>query len=168
MTMRPITTVMVSRWEANGRKMVWLGMPRSIRQSHRKARDISNGLIIQQNMVLFFSGERQEGDEGEGEWENLERTVRVSLLVCLLIKHFWIAEGKLSLLLYTWSTLKGKISSIYYYWLKIFPKMWVCILHALVMDVQVLKVKQASIGFIRFDPRELSLYTLPLGLQSNM
>lgn len=40
----------------NGRKMVWQGVPRSIRDSHRKVRDSFDGLIIQRNMALFFSG----------------------------------------------------------------------------------------------------------------
>ncbi|XP_020180795.2 E3 ubiquitin-protein ligase SINAT5 [Aegilops tauschii subsp. strangulata] len=40
----------------NGRKMVWEGTPRSIRDSHRKVRDSHDGLIIQRNMALFFSG----------------------------------------------------------------------------------------------------------------
>lgn len=41
---------------ANGRKMIWQGMPRSIRDGHRKVRDNYDGLIIQRNMALFFSG----------------------------------------------------------------------------------------------------------------
>ncbi|XP_022867030.1 E3 ubiquitin-protein ligase SINAT5-like [Olea europaea var. sylvestris] len=46
---------------ANGRKLVWEGSPRSIRDSHRKVRDSHDGLIIQRNMALFFSGgERKE------------------------------------------------------------------------------------------------------------
>ncbi|KAK2440061.1 E3 ubiquitin-protein ligase DIS1 [Trifolium repens] len=40
----------------NGRKMTWQGVPRSIRESHRKVRDSFDGLIIQRNMALFFSG----------------------------------------------------------------------------------------------------------------
>lgn len=44
-----------------GRKMIWQGVPRSIRDSHRKVRDSYDGLIIQRNMALFFSGgERKE------------------------------------------------------------------------------------------------------------
>nr|AXO66325.1 ubiquitin protein ligase activity [Fraxinus mandshurica] len=39
-----------------GRKMLWQGVPRSIRDSHRKVRDSFDGLIIQRNMALFFSG----------------------------------------------------------------------------------------------------------------
>lgn len=39
-----------------GRKMIWQGVPRSIRDSHRKVRDSFDGLIIQRNMALFFSG----------------------------------------------------------------------------------------------------------------
>ncbi|CAD6203660.1 unnamed protein product [Miscanthus lutarioriparius] len=39
-----------------GRKMIWQGVPRSIRDSHRKVRDSYDGLIIQRNMALFFSG----------------------------------------------------------------------------------------------------------------
>ncbi|RRT78929.1 hypothetical protein BHE74_00013198 [Ensete ventricosum] len=46
---------------ANGRKQTWEGTPRSIRDSHRKVRDSHDGLIIQRNMALFFSGgERKE------------------------------------------------------------------------------------------------------------
>lgn len=40
----------------NGRKMIWQGVPRSIRDGHRKVRDSFDGLIIQRNMALFFSG----------------------------------------------------------------------------------------------------------------
>ncbi|XP_024932524.1 E3 ubiquitin-protein ligase SINAT3 isoform X2 [Ziziphus jujuba] len=40
----------------NGRKLIWEGNPRSIRDSHRKVRDSHDGLIIQRNMALFFSG----------------------------------------------------------------------------------------------------------------
>ncbi|CAN1793945.1 E3 ubiquitin-protein ligase SINAT3 [Linum perenne] len=38
------------------RKLIWEGTPRSIRDSHRKVRDSYDGLIIQRNMALFFSG----------------------------------------------------------------------------------------------------------------
>ncbi|XP_020571171.1 E3 ubiquitin-protein ligase SINAT5-like [Phalaenopsis equestris] len=41
---------------ASGRKMIWQGVPRSIRDSHKKVRDSYDGLIIQRNMALFFSG----------------------------------------------------------------------------------------------------------------
>ncbi|KAL6132458.1 hypothetical protein ACLB2K_064701 [Fragaria x ananassa] len=40
----------------NGRKIIWEGNPRSIRDSHKKVRDSHDGLIIQRNMALFFSG----------------------------------------------------------------------------------------------------------------
>ncbi|PKI40479.1 hypothetical protein CRG98_039115 [Punica granatum] len=40
----------------NGRKLIWEGTPRSVRDSHRKVRDSHDGLIIQRNMALFFSG----------------------------------------------------------------------------------------------------------------
>ncbi|RZS25313.1 hypothetical protein BHM03_00058506 [Ensete ventricosum] len=39
-----------------GRKLTWEGTPRSIRDGHRKVRDSHDGLIIQRNMALFFSG----------------------------------------------------------------------------------------------------------------
>ncbi|KAL6576737.1 E3 ubiquitin-protein ligase sinat2 [Orobanche minor] len=46
---------------SNGRKLTWHGIPRSIRDSHTKVRDSMDGLIIQRNMALFFSGgNRQE------------------------------------------------------------------------------------------------------------
>lgn len=41
---------------ANGRKLIWEGTPRSIRDSDQKVRDSHDGLIIQRNMALFFSG----------------------------------------------------------------------------------------------------------------
>ncbi|EXB93501.1 E3 ubiquitin-protein ligase SINAT2 [Morus notabilis] len=40
----------------NGRKLIWQGVPRSIRDSHRKVRDSQDGLIIQRSLALFFSG----------------------------------------------------------------------------------------------------------------
>ncbi|CAN6585872.1 unnamed protein product [Malus baccata var. baccata] len=40
----------------NGRKLIWEGTPRSIRDSHQKVRNSHDGLIIQRNMALFFSG----------------------------------------------------------------------------------------------------------------
>lgn len=45
----------------NSRKLTWQGVPRSIRDSHRKVRDSQDGLIIQRNLALYFSGgDRQE------------------------------------------------------------------------------------------------------------
>ncbi|KAG0453278.1 hypothetical protein HPP92_025671 [Vanilla planifolia] len=45
----------------NGRKLIWQGVPRSIRDDHRKVRDSYDGLIIHRNMALFFSSSgRQE------------------------------------------------------------------------------------------------------------
>ncbi|KAK3155924.1 hypothetical protein QOZ80_2AG0100460 [Eleusine coracana subsp. coracana] len=44
-----------------GRKLMWQGTPRSIRDSHRTVRDSYDGLIIHRKMALFFSGgNRQE------------------------------------------------------------------------------------------------------------
>ncbi|XP_057818591.1 E3 ubiquitin-protein ligase DIS1 [Cryptomeria japonica] len=40
----------------SGRKLTWQGIPRSIRDSHKKVRDSHDGLIIQRNLALFFSG----------------------------------------------------------------------------------------------------------------
>ncbi|CAN4080259.1 unnamed protein product [Withania somnifera] len=54
----------------NGRKMIWQGVPRSIRDSHRKVRDSFDGLIIQRNMALFFSG-------GDGKELKLRITGRI-------------------------------------------------------------------------------------------
>ncbi|CAH8269001.1 unnamed protein product [Arabidopsis lyrata] len=46
---------------AHGRKLTWQGIPRSIRDSHRKVRDSQDGLIIPRNLALYFSGgDRQE------------------------------------------------------------------------------------------------------------
>lgn len=39
-----------------GRKLTWQGIPRSIRDSHRKVRDCQDGLIIPRSLALFFSG----------------------------------------------------------------------------------------------------------------
>uniref|UniRef100_A0A2P2K2Z3 RING-type E3 ubiquitin transferase n=2 Tax=Rhizophora mucronata TaxID=61149 RepID=A0A2P2K2Z3_RHIMU len=40
----------------NGRKLTWQGVPRSIRDSHKKVRDSQDGLIIPRNLAHFFSG----------------------------------------------------------------------------------------------------------------
>ncbi|GMI84979.1 hypothetical protein like AT3G61790 [Hibiscus trionum] len=39
-----------------GRKVIWQGVPRSIRAGQRRVRDSQDGLIIQRNLALFFSG----------------------------------------------------------------------------------------------------------------
>ncbi|KMZ74915.1 E3 ubiquitin-protein ligase SINAT2 [Zostera marina] len=45
----------------NNRKLIWQGVPRSIRDSHKKVRDSYDGLVIHRNMALFFSsGNRKE------------------------------------------------------------------------------------------------------------
>ncbi|KAK2989171.1 hypothetical protein RJ639_013315 [Escallonia herrerae] len=45
----------------NGRKLTWQGVPRSIRDGHKKVRDSLDGLIIPRKLALFFSGgDRQE------------------------------------------------------------------------------------------------------------
>ncbi|KAJ4954193.1 hypothetical protein NE237_031025 [Protea cynaroides] len=54
----------------NGRKIIWQGVPRSIRDSHQKVRDSLDGLIIQRNMALFFSG-------GDGKELKLRVTGRI-------------------------------------------------------------------------------------------
>ncbi|XP_074380645.1 E3 ubiquitin-protein ligase SINAT5-like [Apium graveolens] len=40
----------------NDRKVIWEGTPHTIRDSHQIVRDSHDGLIIQRNMALFFSG----------------------------------------------------------------------------------------------------------------
>ncbi|GER25935.1 protein kinase superfamily protein [Striga asiatica] len=40
---------------AFGRKLVWQGIPRSIRDSHRRVRDSQDGLIVPRKLALFFS-----------------------------------------------------------------------------------------------------------------
>lgn len=69
---------------SNGRKMTWQGVPRSIRDSHRKVRDSYDGLIIQRNIALFFSGgDRKElklrvtGRIWREQWERVWGLVRV-------------------------------------------------------------------------------------------
>ncbi|RWW76633.1 hypothetical protein BHE74_00015270 [Ensete ventricosum] len=44
----------------NGRKLTWEGIPRSIRDSHQEVRDSHDGLIIQRNMAIFFSGNKKD------------------------------------------------------------------------------------------------------------
>lgn len=39
-----------------GRKFIWQGVPRSIRDSHKKVRDSLDGLIISRDLALSFSG----------------------------------------------------------------------------------------------------------------
>ncbi|MBA0814692.1 hypothetical protein Gohar_020503 [Gossypium harknessii] len=39
---------------ANGRKLKWQGIPRSIRDSSRKVRESLDGPVIQRNLALFF------------------------------------------------------------------------------------------------------------------
>lgn len=40
----------------DGRKLIWHGVPRSIRDGHRKVQDSHDGLIIQRDVALLFSG----------------------------------------------------------------------------------------------------------------
>lgn len=42
------------------RKLIWQGVPTSIRDDHRMVRDSYDGLIIHRNVALFFSGGREE------------------------------------------------------------------------------------------------------------
>ncbi|KAL6008263.1 E3 ubiquitin-protein ligase sinat2 [Asimina triloba] len=55
----------------NGRKLMWQGVPRSIRDSHRKVRDSHDGLVIHRNVALFFSGGNRQ-----------ELKLRVTGLIC--------------------------------------------------------------------------------------
>ncbi|KAK4281798.1 hypothetical protein QN277_013250 [Acacia crassicarpa] len=41
---------------ANGRRLIWQGIPRSIRDSHKNVRDNQDGLVIQRKLALCFSG----------------------------------------------------------------------------------------------------------------
>lgn len=45
---------------ANGRKLIWQGIPRSIRDSSRKVRESLDGPVIQRNLTLFFLVVRDE------------------------------------------------------------------------------------------------------------
>ncbi|XP_075473716.1 E3 ubiquitin-protein ligase SINAT2-like [Primulina tabacum] len=56
--------------KACGRKLVWQGVPRSIRDSHSKVRDSQDGLIIPRSLALCFSG-------GDGERLKLRITGRI-------------------------------------------------------------------------------------------
>lgn len=40
----------------DGRKLIWQGVPRSIRTHHRSIRDSHDGLIVQRSLALAFSG----------------------------------------------------------------------------------------------------------------
>ncbi|KAL6522382.1 E3 ubiquitin-protein ligase sinat2 [Orobanche minor] len=55
---------------AFGRKLVWQGIPRSIRDSHGKVRDSQDGLIVPSNLALYFSG-------GDGRELKLRVTGRI-------------------------------------------------------------------------------------------
>ena len=55
---------------ASGRRLIWLGIPRSIRDSHRKVRDSQDGLVIQRKLALSFSG-------GDGQELKLRITGRI-------------------------------------------------------------------------------------------
>ncbi|KAK4489691.1 hypothetical protein RD792_000324 [Penstemon davidsonii] len=46
---------------AFGRKLIWQGVPRSIRDSHKEVRDSHDGLVIPRSLALYFSG----GDDQE-------------------------------------------------------------------------------------------------------
>lgn len=39
-----------------GRKLIWEGVPRSIRDSHWRVRESQDGLFIPRQLALFFSG----------------------------------------------------------------------------------------------------------------
>ncbi|XP_031127079.1 E3 ubiquitin-protein ligase SINAT2-like isoform X1 [Ipomoea triloba] len=54
----------------HGRKLTWQGVPRSIRESHRKVRDSQDGLIIPRSIALYFSG-------GDGQELKLKVTGRI-------------------------------------------------------------------------------------------
>lgn len=76
----------------NGRKLIWQGIPRSIRDSHRKVRDSQDGLIIQRSLALYFSGgDRQElklrvtGRIWKEEWEMERLNI---LLNCTVHKNY--------------------------------------------------------------------------------
>ena len=71
---------------ANRRKLIWQGIPRSIRDSHRKVRDSQDGLVIQRNLALYFSGgDRQElkltvtGHIWKKEWDRKPWRIEVVL-----------------------------------------------------------------------------------------
>ncbi|KAL3841189.1 hypothetical protein ACJIZ3_025780 [Penstemon smallii] len=53
-----------------GRKLIWQGIPRSIRESHRKVRDSQDGLIVPRSLALYFSG-------GDGNELKLRITGRI-------------------------------------------------------------------------------------------
>lgn len=55
---------------AFGRKLSWQGIPRTIRDSHRKVRDSQDGLIIPRSLALYFSA-------GSGEELKLRVTGRI-------------------------------------------------------------------------------------------
>ncbi|KAL3846260.1 hypothetical protein ACJIZ3_003663 [Penstemon smallii] len=55
---------------AFGRKLIWQGVPRSIRDSHKEVRDSHDGLIIPRSLALYFSG-------GDGQELRLRITGRI-------------------------------------------------------------------------------------------
>ncbi|CAL1386168.1 unnamed protein product [Linum trigynum] len=70
----------------NGRKLIWQGIPRSIRDSHKKVRDSQDGLIIQRNLALFFSG-------GDRQELKLKRNIAFAAACCIVMQtkrsRFW-------------------------------------------------------------------------------
>ncbi|KAJ6961262.1 E3 ubiquitin-protein ligase SINAT2-like [Populus alba x Populus x berolinensis] len=85
----------------NGRKLTWQGVPRSIRDSHQKVRDSQDGLIIQRNLALFFSGgDRQElklkvSGRIWKEHKNLAQSFNLSKMKQALLKQNSIIKAKI-------------------------------------------------------------------------
>lgn len=96
----------------NGRKLIWQGVPRSIRDSHRKVRDSYDGLIIHRNMALFFSGaNRQElklrvtGRIWKEQW--FELVVQAFVVQPIATIGPWLADRSCMSTLYAFLTLHG-------------------------------------------------------------
>lgn len=80
----------------NGRKLLWQGVPRSIRDSHKKVRNSLDGLIIHRNMALFFSGGTHQelklritGRIWKEEWSNLF-SLSLSVFLSLPVFKFMV------------------------------------------------------------------------------
>lgn len=115
----------------NGRKLIWQGVPRSIRDGHRKVRDSHDGLIIHRKMALFFSGgNRQElklrvtGRIWKEQWPrpNVEYKLVQASIACLdwvilQLCHWFVVritshskEGSVELLILLYTSLTIKLN----------------------------------------------------------
>lgn len=61
-----------------GRKFIWQGVPRSIRDSHKKVRDSLDGLIISRDLALSFSAGTGGSNNKQQQQQQQELKLRVT------------------------------------------------------------------------------------------